>query len=53
METEDKFKEIASLLSEIKSQDGTKSLLEHLELMFNTKLELNKNLYIKNIKTYI
>ena len=41
METEDKFKEIATLLSEIKSPDGTKSLLDHLELMFNTKLELN------------
>ena len=44
METEDKFKEIASLLSEIKSQDGTKSLLEHLELMLNTKLELNDDI---------
>ena len=44
METEDQYSEISTMLSEIKSQDGQTSLLEHLENMFQTKIELNDDI---------
>lgn len=44
METEDQYSEISTMLSEIKSQDGQTSLLDHLENMFQTKIELNDDI---------
>ena len=41
METEERFKEIVEVLSKIKSEDGSKDLLSHLEAMNQIKIELN------------
>lgn len=47
METENAFKEISEMLSEIKSSDGNNNLLELLSKLLDTKIELdNDQLYI-------
>ena len=46
METENAFKEISEMLSEIKSSDGNNNLLELLSKLLDTKIELdNDQLY--------
>ena len=46
METENAFKEISEMLSEIKSSDGNNNLLELLSKLLYTKIELdNDQLY--------
>ena len=47
METDNEYKDISDLLSEIKSKDGSQNLLDLLSKMYDTKLEINNNgLYI-------
>ena len=46
METENAFKEISEMLTEIKSNDGEKNLLDLLSKLLDTKIELdNDQLY--------
>ena len=44
METESQYQEIISELENIRSSDGSKTLLEHLSTMFKVKLEMGDDI---------